>query len=159
MLFANVKSFDIDLARGGLELKTIILPFVFPKLESIYIDYPNDLLNEHFYNFIEKHPTIRKIRIRNGCKFESFDHYRFSNVLVSRLETSLPSLTEIELQFYTITTDQVISFVNRFKSLKIFCFNHYAEFLSIEYLRNRLDSCWSLTTTQRPDFIKIERRV
>lgn len=65
LFFANIKYFDICLMKGDNEpaYDDAPLPFVFNKLESFSIAYPNDLMNEHFYHFIDKHSTIKKIQL------------------------------------------------------------------------------------------------
>lgn len=117
------------------------IPFKFDNLESFSICYPIDLVNEHFYNFIDKHSTIKTLKIRY-CSFD------LSDALISKLEESLPSLTELEFEKYNLSIDEVIISIEKFDSLKVFRFTWLCHG-TIEDLQDRLGNDWMVTQTVR----------
>lgn len=163
--FGNVKDFYIDMTKGVFGERRpplVVLPFLFEKLESFSIAYPNDLMNAHFYNFIVKHSGIKKLQIRNAL-YEN-DNIRLDNVLISKLKELLPALVEVEFQKYILTEEQVVSVLRTFKSLKVLIFTCIDRpDGSTEFLQNRLGDVWSLIKIgvgpQVLKQIKIERRV
>lgn len=149
IFFSNVKQFNIHvhMAKGH---KPLMIPFSFGKLESFSICCQNEQMNEHFYSFIDKHPTIKFLKLKHDQRT-----LHLSNILIERLERSLPLLAEVEFKNYILLPDQVISIIRKFKSLKILSFTNFKDY-EIELLQNRLDIVWSLTKTNH--LITIQRQ-
>lgn len=149
IFFSNVKQFNIHV-NFAEEHKPLMMPFSFDKLESFSICCKNEQMNEQFYSFIDKHPTIKFLKLRHAQRT-----LHLSNKLIERLEKSLPLLAEVEFKNYILLPDQVIRIIRKFKSLKILSFPNFKDY-EIELLQNRLDIFWLLTKTIHS--ITIQRR-
>lgn len=133
----NVKLFSIRFCKLD-EFPICFLPFSFENLEKFIISFPRAKFHssfiDEFFNFINKHSTIKKLSITNICRSDVVDW--------SRLAESLPLLVEITLSTCWFSTDEAIELLYKFEMLKKFQFK-----LSDEYdiLRRSLDRNWEGT--------------
>lgn len=149
----NVKNFGLHLSSthpsyGGKSLhlenvsnfhlstdsEFLLLPFVFKLLREFTLDTYYFRSNEEFYTFIRENPSIEKITILSFYKPET-------KMNIPRMAKILPSTKEIHFRNCYFTSDEVIEFVNLFKSLEHFSFGlkYQSEFDS---LKSRLGNGW-----------------
>ncbi|XP_055308303.1 uncharacterized protein LOC129572383 [Sitodiplosis mosellana] len=95
----SIKRFELT----GQRANTIKYPFRFDRLEFFH---SNDKMKVHFYDFIERHPTITKLLIERP------------NVDFLRLAKAQPLLSSMVLH-YNISIDDVLFLVSIFKLLEI----------------------------------------
>lgn len=145
----QVKSFEIkfDLIN---EQPESFLPFSFQQLKQFVIHFPNaefhPSFNEQFFNFIDKHPKISHISIKN------IETFRIVNW--SRLSNSLPLLFDINLSSCWLTTDEAIELMDKFQMLKKF---HFKLSCPPDTLLNRLNKIWEMAYNKNEKCVKLLR--
>lgn len=129
----SVKMFRIRFDR--LEaLPQRFLPFEFEQLMMVRISFPKeefrDSCQEEFFTFIEKHPNISTLHIRN---------IRSSDINWSRLASGLPVLAKFDLCDCSFSVDEIFELLPKFRMLKIFIFKLDGDVYS---LSNPLRNAW-----------------
>lgn len=88
------------------------IPFSFGQLKTLIIRYYHNL-NAGFFNFIDKHSKIQNLII---------DVLNLSDMDLSKIATSLPSLCSILFEKSTFSAERAIHFMSRFQHLNSFSF-------------------------------------
>lgn len=128
-----------------------IIPFSFDKLESLSISSYGPL-DERFYRFIERHQTIKQLRIT-----KHFPHNEFFTRWKG-IAKVLPLLqSEMDFSWIKFSVDEAIDFMKMFKLLKSFRFglNHLSDY---EHLQIRLNVGWIVSINEY-NVVKLERRI
>lgn len=145
----NVKQLEIY----GFDIPEVhpIIPFEFDKLESLSLSSYGPL-DERFYKFIEKHASIKELKITN----------RFPNEEVLNrwrgIAKVLPLLqSEMDFSWIQFTVDEAIDFIQMFKSLKSFRFalNQQSDYNSLQM---RLGVGW-LSSINEYNIVQLERSI
>lgn len=147
-----------------LSLWQLQVPFSFNQLDIlIYSPYifkfsTDPLNNIHFFEFIEKHPTITKLKVISEGKI--CISYRDQH----KITKCLPMLEEINFNFAKVffSTNHIIRYTTMLNSLKYLnlCLSPYGRLYSIYYyeqIKKTLNDNW-LITIDRDVYVQIKRR-
>ncbi|XP_055296439.1 uncharacterized protein LOC129565504 [Sitodiplosis mosellana] len=128
-----------------------IIPFSFDKLESLSLSSYGPL-DERFYEFIEKHPSIKELKITNRFPNEEALH-RWRGIA-----KVLPLLqSEMDFSWIKFSVEEALDFMQMFKSLKSFRFglNQHSDY---QHLQMRLNVGW-LVSINEYNIVQLERRI
>lgn len=120
-----------------------IIPFSCNNLEIFEIDLFGGQSYEHIYEFLEKNPSIKKLKIIDSRPEPEF------LINISRLAQLLPLLEEFQTsdEFFASPIDETVhTILFLFKHLKFVRFGCYKQF-DCKNLRSRLNKNWSMNFT------------
>lgn len=145
MHFSQIKKFHFCLRFSKLEGLPRI-PFSFDQLEDFAVSVVQ--VNDNFYDFVSKHPTIKKLKITPLWALNTIDD--------TKLTKALPSLTHLDLMYYELSVDEVLGFVKKFKFMEMFCFHSKDE--KYDDLKRQLGDRWTVTVGDE-SFVKMTRLI
>lgn len=115
----NVRKFSMFMFSNKVQIvPEPKIPFSFEQLCEFVIK-TDFRLDEHFYRFLKKHPTIIKITLTQE---EPFVFKYIRSEIKLKIATALPLLEEIDFFLQRFTIDEAITFMNNSKRLKTFSF-------------------------------------
>lgn len=145
MHFSEVRKFDMNL-RFSHRTDLPEIPFSFDQLEEFAISLKQ--INQEFFNFIKKHPQIRKLKITPSSPVD------YNGVSDIQFAEALPLLIELNLTYYKLTMHEAIRFLGKFRFLKKMSFTSKDK--RIKELKQRLGNQWSVSV-RCGNFVEVKR--
>lgn len=144
--FKNVKKLSLCLHNSESGQAMPNIPLSFGQLEEFTFQTNFSLRNAAFFDFIDKHPNIKKLTLEWLLNKSDMD--------APKLAAALPCLAEIHIRNCYFTENDAIDFMAHFKLLKKFSFHYCGN--RINEFKKAMGNEWTIEIDQR-DRIDLER--